>query len=260
MIVIPEGGPGTTDATTVQIVADRYRTSQLRGAVETARARLTAEVDGRPSAFAYHTNEQSLKVNLFTLALPGLLALALLQLGIFGTATPLVMARQKGTLLHLCLTPVRRGYLLAAQLVLRMTVALLQIAMILGIAILGFGVEPTAGVISYVGVSILGAAMLVALGYALAGLVPAKDSGLSLITLLNFLLMFAGGVFFDPSTSPLWPLPLFLPVAYLADAGRQLIGGTPGMVPLWVDLAAMVGFTVVAATVAIRTFRFAGGK
>jgi ABC-2 type transport system permease protein len=107
------------------------------------------------------------------------------------------------------------------------------------------------------GVSLLGVAMLVAIGYALAGLPRSLEAGMAMIMITNFVMMFGGNIFWDPQGSvALQVVAHLLPASYLADAYRQLIGGREGLWPLWVDLAAMLAWTALAVTFAVRTFSF----
>jgi ABC-2 type transport system permease protein len=99
--------------------------------------------------------------------------------------------------------------------------------------------------------------MLISIGYAVAGIVNSLDTGMAVVMILNFAMMFGGNIFWDPENS--LALKIFahlMPVSYLADLFRQLISGTEGLWPLWVDIGAMLGWTALALVVALRTFRF----
>src|SRR5688572_10770665 len=99
--------------------------------------------------------------------------------------------------------------------------------------------------------------MLIALGYALAG-IPSSQNGGTLLTLaVNFLFLFGGAIFLDPGASAVARAVAYaVPLTYLSDLFRQLLSGGAGLLPIWIDALAVVGFAVLAAALALKTFRF----
>lgn len=190
-------------------------------------------------------------------AFPGIIALALLQLGVFATALPLLRARDRGVLLHLSLTPMPRIMMVASGILVRMLIACVQVAIICAIAVLFLHVRIVGNVFLFAALTALGTATMIAFGYALAGLARTYDSGLMFIMLTNFAMMFLGQVFWDATTNhALVPIVRLIPMTYIADALRTLAVGANGMLPLWADVAATVAWLVIALAVATRTFRF----
>lgn len=192
----------------------------------------------------------------FMFVYPGLLALALLQLGLFATAAPLLQARDKGTLTYLLLTPTRVADLLAAQLTLRLIISVCQISLLLAAGAMVHEISLIV-TLQVFGAAALGLIMLVSIGYAIAGLAPALQSGMSFIMIANFTMMFGGAVFWDPETSNvLYYVAHFVPLAYLSDFFRQVITGNPGMWPMYVDILVILGVSAVTILIAIKTFKF----
>lgn len=192
----------------------------------------------------------------FSFIFPGMLALALLQLGLFATATPVLRARERGTMLYLLLTPLTSFELIASQISLRMIIAITQITLLLFVGSFATDLSWSSW-ISVMGVSILGAMMLVSFGYAIAGFSPNQEFGLTLIMVLNFGMIFGGNIFWDTnSSSAVSFVAHLIPLSYLADMNRQLISGIDGVWPFWVDLLVVTGFTIGSIVVAVRTFKF----
>jgi ABC-2 type transport system permease protein len=220
--------------------------------VDAARARIGLPNDGAIDARVIEKARNSE----FNFIYPGMLALALVQLGLFMTATPILKARDRGTLRYLLLTPLTRLELVVSQIAFRVGIAVLQIGLLLGVGsfIIDLGLLQWAAT---AGVALLGVVMLISLGYALSGVATSTESGMALVMIANFTLMFGGNVFWDPAGSTvLMVIAHLLPVSYLADAFRQVISGTDGLWPLWVDLAAMAGWTALFLAIASRTFSF----
>jgi ABC-2 type transport system permease protein len=191
--------------------------------------------------------------------IPGMLSLGFLWLGVFGVAPPLVQMREQQVLRRLGATPLSRTTLLGAQVGWRMTTGLLQAALLIGFGVLAFHIriEPSAW-LPMLGVILLGGAVLVSLGFLLAGIARSNESVIGLGQVVQFPMMFLSGTLF-----PLDALPAFLkpaadamPLTYLGDALRQLMLGAQPLFPLWVDYAVLGGFLVVLAGLAVRCFRW----
>jgi len=256
VVVLPERSirdPGTQ----VTLVAESRYEGFARMMFEAARARvlLGEGAAAQQMRFRMETFEQATDSN-FAFLFPGMLALALVQLGLFSTATPLLRARERGTLRYLLLTPLSVVEMLAGQIGLRLLIAVAQVTVLL---VAGMFVLPMsiAEWIAVYAATLLGVLMLVSIGYALAGLPRSLESGMAMIMMTNFAMMFGGNIFWDPqSATALKVIAHFMPVSYLADMYRQIISGSDGLWPLWLDALAMVLWTGAAIALAIKTFNF----
>jgi ABC-2 type transport system permease protein len=210
-----------------------------------------------PSLFDYKLSSLDMpEQSDFTFTFPGMLALALVQLGLFATAVPLLQARDRGTLKYLSLTPLTRAELLIGQLGMRVTIALVQIAAILAA---GSMVVSLSGAqwAATMGASLLGVLLLVSIGYAIAGCAGSLQSGMAIILFANFSMLIGGNIFMDPSASTIqYAAACIIPISYLADLFRQIITGQAGLWPIWVDVAAVLAWSALAIAIALRTFRF----
>jgi ABC-2 type transport system permease protein len=261
LLVIPAAQPADAAPTMRVVVDDRWATF-ARMALDSARGELAHEASGLAFPVDYTVEKPASKaVSDFTFIFPGLIAMALLQLGLFATATPLLRARDRGTLRHLSTTPVSHAGLMVSQLLLRFTIGTLQLGLLIGLGAVLFHVHIAGSWIALGLATALGAVMLIAMGYALAGSVPSMESGMVIVMLVNFAMLFFGQVFFDFSGVPfLRPLVRAVPLSYLSDLLRQIIVGVGGLSSAWVDVLALVAWTTVAITIATRRFQFDMGE
>lgn len=189
---------------------------------------------------------------------PGILAMALMQLGLFGTATPLVTLRQEQVLRRLGATPLPRWQLLASQVLMRLTIALVQTGLILALSVWVFKVQIQGSILAVVALVVLGAVAFISLGYLVAAISKTVDAANGITSVVNFPMMFLSGIFFPLAALPVFLAPVVraLPLTYLGDALRQtMMGGTPSF-PMWVDLAVLAGWTLVCSLLAIRLFKW----
>jgi ABC-2 type transport system permease protein len=262
VIVIPQNlsqnaQSGQTTQLQVYYDASKQPSGQIMvGTVDSVLSQISQQMSGKLALLG----AQAQSVNTTTLSsidflVPGILAMSLMQLGLFGTTLPLVSLRERKILRRLGATPLPRWALLASQVLLRLTITLFQTALILGIGYYAFGVH-IAHPLQVTGIVMLGSIMFISLGYLLASIAKTQDSASGITQAINFPMMFLSGVFF-----PLAALPDFLtwvvriiPLTYLADAMRQMmINSTPDFA-ITTDLAVIAGWTIVCGVLATRLF------
>src|SRR4030088_782282 len=98
---------------------------------------------------------------------PGIIALSIMQTGIFSVAFAFVQHKQSGTLRRLMATPMKVSEFLAAQVVTRLIMAAVQVFILLGVAVLIFHVHLAGNILELLVASILGSAIFIAGGFAI---------------------------------------------------------------------------------------------
>ena len=190
--------------------------------------------------------------------MPGLLGVALLWLGLFGTALPLMNQRASLVLRRLSITPLRPATMLTAQVAWRMTVALVQAGLFLLVGYFAFKIGVVGNKLLFIAAVTLGALVFISLGYLMAGLASTEEALMGMIQLVNLPMMFLSGGLVPQEILPGFfkPVTRALPLTYLTDALGQLMVGTPPVFPLWLDFAALGGFLVVSLVLAVRFWRW----
>jgi ABC-2 type transport system permease protein len=267
VIVIPAGfgaaasGAAPGEPLPVRLYTDpsNQQTAQtITGIVTAVVGGVNQAVSSRPPVLVVDPRDvQSQEISTIAFFVPSVLAMALMQLGLFG-ALPIVAERQNLILKRLAATPLRRRTFVGANLVSRLLVAIVQAAIILGIGTALFNVTLLGNPLVFAGLVVLGALTFVALGYVIASFAQTEDSASQLTSILQFPLMFLSGIFFPLEAMPevLQVVAVFLPLTYLGDALRQvMVNGVP-FVPLWVDVVVLAAWMVGSFLVSARFFRW----
>ena len=189
---------------------------------------------------------------------PGVIAVSLMQLGLFGALT-LVSLRERKILKRLGATPLPRRTLVLSQVVLRLGIAVLQTVVILVFGILVFGVQLGNQIPLMVAFILLGGLTFVAMGYMVAALARTEAAGNAIVQVLQFPMMFLSGVYFPTDFAPDWLQPVIrvMPLTYLGDALRQvMVEGSSKLFPLSLDALVLGGWLAVSLFVAFRFFRW----
>lgn len=188
---------------------------------------------------------------------PSILAMALMQLGLFG-AIPLVEQRQNLILKRLAATPLRRWTFVGSNLATRLLIGIVQAVVLITVGGALYGVTVLGSWLVLAGLVILGAMAFISLGYVVASFASTEDSANQIVSVLQFPLMFLSGIFFAINAMPEWlqTIARFMPLTYLGDALRQvMVGGVP-FAPLALDVAVLAAMTAVCFGISARYFRW----
>jgi ABC-2 type transport system permease protein len=216
-------------------------------------------VSQRPTLFTVQSQTvTSESLRAIDFLLPGILAMSLMQLGLFATAPALVQLREQQVLRRIGATPLPRTTLLAAQVVYRLSIGITQTLIIIVVGMLLFNVHMVGSWPELVLVVLMGAFMFVAMGYFISGLAKTQESVIGISQAINFPMMFLSGLFFSVDVMPAWIRPVMsaLPLTYLADALRQIMVGAPPLNSMGVDLAVLAAWMLVCSVLAVRLFKW----
>jgi len=191
--------------------------------------------------------------------LPGILAMSLMQLGLFGTAAPLVSLREKGVLRRMGATPLSRTTLLVSQVAFRMTLAFLQTAILIAVGMVAFDVQiDLANLPAIIAVVLLGASMFVTLGYFLSTLARTEEALQGIVALPNFLFMFLSGIFWPVDFMPSWIRPVVdvIPLTYLGDLLRKAMIEAGSYFSVERSVLILGAWLLACTVLALRFFRW----
>ena len=188
------------------------------------------------------------------LAVPGVLALAVISTAFTGQAISTGFDRRYGVLRLLGVSPLGRGGLVVAKALAVLTIELMQ-GVFIGSLGLAFGWHPQwTGLLSGALLALVGTWTFVALALLLAGTLRAEGV-LALANLIWVALLGLGGVIVPRTEMPagLSHLAALLPSGALGDGLREaFIHGRPAGIPLLV----LVVWGALATVLASRTFRW----
>ena len=259
--VVPAVGGAVHGATQLTLYIDPSHSSTastLQQVVQAVIDHANLAIAGGTSVVALQTQQvQTQQLSSVSYFVPSILAMALMQLGIFASI-PLVQQREKLILKRLNATPLPRWTLVLSNIAVRLVIAALQTVLIIAIGVKVLGVQLTGDWLSLVGVVALGAVTFVSIGYLIASFARTEEAANGMTSVVQFPLMFLSGIFFPLEIMPDWlrQVATLMPLTYLGDALRQvMVGGTP-FVPLGVDAAILGGWLVVCLLISARFFRW----
>ena len=191
----------------------------------------------------------------FDVYVPILLVMGLALLAVLGLPMSLVSHRQLGILRRLSTTPVPPSWLLGAQFLVQMCIALATVLVVLTTSITAFGLPAPKSLAGLLLATLLSIASLLALGLVVAALANTPNGASVIGRVLFFPLMFFAGLWLPREAMPAvlatisGYTPLGAAVEAMQDSMQQ---GFPPVTPLLV----LAGYAVVFGYLAKRTFRW----
>ena len=245
------------------LVAHYTQTDQVRAAM--VRGTLSAFVDGAnqtlsetPPTYAFEArsveDESLAPIQFFT---PGLLGWAVAMSAAFGAAATLQGWRQTKLLRRLQLSPTPSSTFVSARIVVTIGIALVQMAIFLGLGTLAFGLTLSGTWWLSVPLLVAGTLSFMSIGL-LSGAVAKTAEGA--VNMANFIVMpmaFLSGSFFSLEAAPAWlsTVSWVMPLRHLNEGMTDVLVRGEGVSALVAPGAFILGFAVLVGGLSVLLFR-----
>jgi ABC-2 type transport system permease protein len=168
-----------------------------------------------------------------------------------------VQLKRTGALRRLFATPTSPSYFLSAQVLSRLIIGLVQVAILFAVGI-WFGLQMFGSYMTLFIVVIIGSAIFLAIGFAIAGWAKNEDQAAPVANLISLPMMFLSGVFFPREAMPdfLAGVTALLPLTYVIEALRAIVNRGADLLSLGPELLGMAVWVVISFVVAVRLFRW----
>ncbi len=190
--------------------------------------------------------------------MPGIVAMSIMQMGLFSVAFAFVQLKRQGILRRLLATPMRPASFIFAYVVTRLTVSILQTGVLVGVAVLFFDVQIAGNVFAIFLLALIGGAVFIGLGFAVSGWARSEETAAPIANVIALPMIFLSGVFFPREAMPdiLETVTEYLPLTYLADSLRSVSVDGAALSSQWVGLAGLAVWLVVTYVAAVKLFRW----
>ncbi|MGA2233391.1 MAG: ABC transporter permease [Tepidisphaeraceae bacterium] len=190
--------------------------------------------------------------------LPGVIAMAVMQMSVFSVSFVFAQYREKGVLKRLMATPMRPSQFVTANILTRLVMSAAQASIFIVAGVVCFHVHIQGAIWLLALCVVLGALMFLGLGFTISGLSKSVETVPVLGNIIVFPMLFMGNVFFAASNLPAWLQPIAdnLPLTFLAKGLRGVMTDGAGAAQIERSLAGMLIWAVLLITAATVTFRF----
>ena len=189
---------------------------------------------------------------------PGVLAMAIMQMGLFSILFVIVSYKKTGVMRRLLVTPVKPAQFVGAQVVTRLIVSLLQVLVIMLVATIAFNVEIVGSYLLLGFLVFWGSIIFLAMGFALSSFAKTEEAAAPIANIIAMPQMFLGNVFFPVESMPVWlqGIVKYLPLNYLADALRKVMNQGASIIDIKTDIYGLIVWSVITIVLAIVFFRW----
>jgi ABC-2 type transport system permease protein len=190
--------------------------------------------------------------------LPGLLGLNLLTMGLFSVGMVTVSYREKGKFRRLAVTPLPKWAFLGGQVLHRLTIVIIQSAVLLFVGWFFFGIVNQGSYGSFAVVVVLGTACFMAIGFALSSFAQTTEAYAAISNLCFFPMMLLSGVYFTLDSAPRWlqTAVIALPLSPYVKTLRAVFNDGSGLGEHRFGLVLVALWTVAAFSFAVKRFRW----
>jgi ABC-2 type transport system permease protein len=190
--------------------------------------------------------------------LPGVIAMSIMQLGIFAVAFAFVAYKTTGQLRRIQATPTRPMYFVVAQGASRLIISVVQVLLLLALGMWIFEAHMIGSLLSFLVVAALGSAVFLGIGFAIAGWARDENQATPVAQLIQFPMLFLSGVFFPREGLPQWleSITRLLPLTFLVDALRKIATEGASLWALHSELLGLLVWGIIIYIIATLVFRW----
>jgi ABC-2 type transport system permease protein len=201
---------------------------------------------------------KSRKLTYMDFLLPGVLAMSIMQMGVFSVAFVFVDLKKRGILRRIRVTPINPNDFIIAQVITRLLVLMMQIVVLVAVGMLFFKLNFTGNFLSLFAVGILGAVVFLGMGFAVAGVSKSEEQVAPLANVIVFPMMLLSGIFFSRANLPgfVHAITDFFPLTYLADAMRSIAIDGATLMSVWPQIVGLAVWSLVSCVIAVKMFRW----
>ncbi len=237
--------------------ADQVEAAVARGTLQSFVQSANVAASGKPATYQVSSERvEDDSLNTIQFVTPGLLGWAIATSATFGAAATLVSWRSTKLLRRIRLAPVNSSSVVAARIGVTVMIAVVQMAIFVGLAVVAFGLRLTGFWWMAIPLLIAGTLSFMSLGL-LAGSVSKTVEGASALANIFVLPMaFLSGSFFPLDGAPRWLdiVSHLLPLRYLNDGMLDVMVRGEGPSAVLVPMAILLGFAAVVVAISSRLF------
>ena len=206
VLIIPEGFAQPEGPDSVQMFYNAGQTREVQVGQSIIRQLLNDLTLARsdvPRRFTVEAQAvQSRNLRFIDFLMPGIVAMSIMQMGLFSVAFTFVQMKNRGILRRLLATPIQPASFLFGQVFTRLTVSILQTLVLIGVAVALFNVELAGNLASVIVLALLGGGVFVSLGFAVSGWARSEEVAAPIANVIALPMMFLSGSSFRATPCP----------------------------------------------------------
>jgi ABC-2 type transport system permease protein len=187
---------------------------------------------------------------------PAIIGMTVLFGCVFGMGEIVAGERERGELARLFMTPTSVATVIGGKIISKLVQETGRGIILIVAAILLFGIIINGSMVLTILLIILGALCFIGFGIMISARVSSQEDFMQSVMPITMPMMFVSGVFFPIETMP-WifqKIAYILPLTYVNNALRAVMLKGAGVGDIWIDIAVLLGFTLVFFALGVTQF------
>jgi len=260
VLILPESFDAQSDGAELQLLVDAAQVQQLgliMPLLEQTLISIEREFRNIEPMFTLTVEDvQARSQRYLDFLLPGLMAFTLMQLSIAGSGFNIVEYRRKGILKRLFVTPIKPSDFIAAIVLARMAIVLIQLTVLILFAVSILDVSIVGNFAAFYLMVILGTFIFLCLGFCLGSVAKTQQAVMAVGNIVIFPQIFLSGVFYPIESMPalIQPIASVLPLSFVSTAMREIANNGASLLEITPSLIGIAVWLVIAFILATRLF------
>ena len=189
--------------------------------------------------------------------LPGIIAMVIMQGGIYGLAYWMTDLKARGVIKRLNATPIETRELVLALVASRILVIFGQVIILTLLGVVFFHAQFAGNVLSVAVLAALGGGIFLTLGLLISSFATSYDSAAPITSAIGLPMTFLGDIFYPVSVLPhgLQVFAKCLPITYLADGMRLAYSQAFSWAAFWPDMAILAAWLLGVLWLTAKIFK-----
>lgn len=221
----------------------------------------TTVADSNPIAnfgesISLHINKIFGNIKYIDFLVPAILGMTVMMSCMMGMGASIAGERETGELARLFMTPTNVSTVVGGKIIAKLVIELGRALILLVLAILIFNVTVKGGIIQTFILLLVGALCFVGFGIMLSARTQTQEDYSQMVMPFCMPMMFVSGVFYPIETMP-WifqKIAYIFPLTYLNDAMRGVMLKGLSLGDVWLDIAVLLGFTLLFFIIGVKRF------
>ena len=217
---------------------------------------LSSSVSGIVSSINLNVNKIYGDIAYIDFLVPAVLAMTVMMSCMMGMGQSIAGERETGELARLFMTPTSVATVVGGKIFSKLVVEILKALVLLGAAMLLFGITINGDIFLAIGVLILGALTFVGFGMMISATAQTQEDYTQIVMPFTMPMMFVSGVFYPIETMP-WifqKIAYLMPLTYLNDVMRGVMLKGLSIGDIWIDVLVLLGFLIVFFSLGVVRF------
>lgn len=189
--------------------------------------------------------------------LPGMIALTIMQGGIYSLAYWMIDLKSRGVIKRFLVTPISQAELVLSVLASRMLIAIAQVILLSAVGVIFFDAKISINIAPILILTMLGSGIFLLMGLLISMFADSYEAAAPITTVVGLPMTFLGNVFFPVESLPatLQVLGSLLPITYLADGLRTLFLESGSWQAVLADIGILTAWFIGILALSLWQFR-----